>query len=168
MPLLITVVCHSYGYREQNSEEQPFSTMNYGKNKHRSRFTDDSLQFCVKMKLLRTAPICRRCAHRFMSRSPIVPRQTRQCLHEHALKHYVMDHFSHMVGVPTQAAVAFQLIAQHTPKKQPREHRLYTRGSTSPAAALQTTPRHTHQTHKINMYALSHSLFVFCYFYIVF
>uniref|UniRef100_A0A669BR47 Ig-like domain-containing protein n=1 Tax=Oreochromis niloticus TaxID=8128 RepID=A0A669BR47_ORENI len=51
--------------------------------------------------------------------------------------------------------------AQHTPKKQPREHRLYTRGSTSPAAALQTTPRHTHQTHKINIYALLHSLFVF-------
>ena len=116
MPLVISVVCHSYGYREQNSEEQPFSTMNYGKNKHRSRFTDNSLQFCVKMKLLRTAPICRRCAHRFMSRSPIVPRQIRQCLHEHALKHYVMDHFSHMVGVPKQPAVAFQLTARHTPK----------------------------------------------------
>ena len=136
--------CHSYGYREQNSEEQPFSTMNYGKNKHRSRFTDNSLQFCVKMKLLRTAPICRRCAHRFMSRSPIVPRQTRQCLHEHALKHYVMDHFSHMVAVPKQPTVAFQLTARHTPKKQPREHRLRPRGVIAGAAQAGPPPLQRH------------------------
>ena len=177
MPLLITVVCHSYGYREQNSEEQPFSTMNYGKNKHRSRLTDDSLQFWVKMRSLCTAPICRRCAHRFISRSPSVPRQTPTMF---ARTHFEPVRYGPLFthGWCTQTAgCSFSTHspthtqktaerAQTTPER--RDCRCRSGGSTSPAAALQTTPRHTYQTRKINIYALLHSLFVFCYFYTVF
>ena len=36
--------------------EQLFSTMNYIKNNHRSRLADDSLQFCVKMKVTSYSP----------------------------------------------------------------------------------------------------------------
>ena len=36
--------------------EQLFSTMNYIKNKHRSRLTDDTLQSCVKMKVTSYSP----------------------------------------------------------------------------------------------------------------
>ena len=36
--------------------EQLFSTMNYIKNKHRSRLTDDSLRSCVKMKVTSYSP----------------------------------------------------------------------------------------------------------------
>ncbi|XP_069460653.1 general transcription factor II-I repeat domain-containing protein 2-like [Ambystoma mexicanum] len=36
--------------------EQVFSNMNYIKNKHRSRLTDDSLQACVKMKVTSYSP----------------------------------------------------------------------------------------------------------------
>jgi len=36
--------------------EQLFSTMNFVKNKHRSRLTDDSLQSCVKMKVTSYSP----------------------------------------------------------------------------------------------------------------
>ncbi|XP_027132767.1 general transcription factor II-I repeat domain-containing protein 2A [Larimichthys crocea] len=36
--------------------EQLFSTMNYIKNKHRSRLADDSLQSCVKMKVTSYSP----------------------------------------------------------------------------------------------------------------
>ena len=36
--------------------EQLFSTMNYIKNKHRSRLTDDSLQSCVKMRVTSYSP----------------------------------------------------------------------------------------------------------------
>ena len=51
--------------------EQLFSTMNYIKNKHLSRLTDDSLQSSVKMKVTSYSPICRRCAQRCRSRSSI-------------------------------------------------------------------------------------------------
>nr|XP_057943039.1 general transcription factor II-I repeat domain-containing protein 2A-like [Doryrhamphus excisus] len=36
--------------------EQLFSTMNYIKNKHRTRLADDSLQYCVKMKVTSYSP----------------------------------------------------------------------------------------------------------------
>ena len=36
--------------------EQLLSTMNYNKNKHHSRLTDDSLQSCVKMKVTSYSP----------------------------------------------------------------------------------------------------------------
>ena len=43
--------------------EQLFSIMNYIKNKHRSRLTDDSLQSCVKMKVTSYSPdLQTRCA----------------------------------------------------------------------------------------------------------
>ncbi|XP_062849573.1 uncharacterized protein LOC134311836 [Trichomycterus rosablanca] len=44
-----------------------FSTINYVKNKHRSRLTDGSLQSCVKMKVTSYSPDLQR----FSSRSPI-------------------------------------------------------------------------------------------------